>query len=91
MALRVRIVRLGPPLLVLAALADAATYLLLPLGAEANPLWQHQPSAAVLVKALVLAYILVVPLGRYAARVRWFGALAWSLGALTNLNVLLWR
>lgn len=76
-------------LLVLAALADTLTMLMLPAGAERNPLAAGSPLVAVVAKALLVALLLLVPLGRYARRVWLFGALAWAFGAVANVIVVL--
>ena len=73
-----------------AALADAATMLMLPVGAELNPLAAHYPALAVVAKGCVAALLLIAPLGPYARRVQMFGVIAWSIGALSNVLVL-WR
>lgn len=75
--------------LALAALADAVTFAHLPPGAELNPIAATWPVAAICAKALLVVLILGLPLGDYARRVRLFGAFAWSVGALSNLIVLL--
>jgi len=64
--------------------------LALPVGAELNPLAAHSPALAVVAKAAVLVFILAAPLGRYARRVRLFGAFVWTIGAVSNVLVL-WR
>ena len=71
-------------LLVLAALADTTTFLLLPPGAEANPIAATSPWLAILAKwALVVG--LLAWRHRYAFSLRAFGAVAWAVGAVTNL------
>ncbi len=76
--------------LVLAAFLDAATMLLLPVGAELNPLAAHSPALAIVAKAAVCIFILTAPLGRYARPVQLIGVLAWTAGAASNLLVI-WR
>lgn len=83
--------------LIAAQAADAITYLLLPPGAEANPLWAAQPvPEALLAKALVLLMVLLA--GALLAvnghpRLRdflWqFGALAGAFGFGGNVSALL--
>lgn len=74
--------------LTLAAIADALSYLLLPSGAEANPLWVTQPTWAVAAKAAGLVLVLALPLGRFRGHVYALGALLWAFGALSNLRVI---
>lgn len=76
------------PALVLAALADSLTFLLLPTGAELNPLAASNPYASLVAKFLLATILLAWP-WRYASRLRAIGAFAWSVGALSNLAVLL--
>ncbi|MEK0430289.1 MAG: hypothetical protein RL139_93 [Gemmatimonadota bacterium] len=57
---------------------------------ELNPLAAAFPAAAIVAKFLLVAAILALPLGQYATNVRMTGALAWSIGACSNLLVL-WR
>lgn len=63
--------------------------LLLPQGAELNPLAAHTPAIAIVAKLALLTFLLAAPLGRYARRVRVFGALAWTVGACSNIAVLM--
>lgn len=74
--------------LVLAAIADSLSYLLLPSGAEANPLWVAQPTWAVAAKAAVVLFLLVAPLGPLRGYVYALGALLWTVGAVSNLLAL---
>lgn len=64
--------------------------LLLPPGAEANPLAANYPGLAITAKALALAFILAAPLKGYARPVHAIAAAAWSVGFLSNVLVL-WR
>ena len=70
-----------------AALADVATMLMLPLGAELNPLAAQHPILAIAAKVGITALLLVWR-SIYADRVRRFGAIAWTVGAISNTWVL---
>lgn len=72
-----------------AALADSATFVLMGTAHELNPIAATFPAAAIVAKFLVVVAILALPLGQYAQNVRMTGALAWSIGALSNAAVLL--
>ena len=74
--------------LVGAAVADLSTFVLMGVEHEANPIVAGHPVAAIAAKA-VLAGLLVLWRGKYAAPVRAFGVLAWGFGTLTNVQVLL--
>lgn len=74
--------------LLVAAVADSITFVLLPVGAEANPLAAAFPLLALAAKALLVAFLLLWH-HRYAPRLRAIGAIAWSVGACSNLLVLL--
>jgi hypothetical protein len=75
--------------LLAAALADSLTFLLLPPGAELNPLAAAYPVPALVAKA-VLAIALALWPWRYALPVRLIGAAVWTVGAASNV-IVLWR
>ena len=78
-------------LLVGAAILDAATMLMLPQGSELNPFAASLPLIAVgakLIAASTIAYLYLHRV-RYFAGVTAFGTLAWSVGAASNLRVIL--
>jgi hypothetical protein len=78
-------------LLIGAAILDAATMLALPKGAELNPFAASLPLLAVgakLIAAGAIAYLYLHRV-RYFAGVATFGTLAWSVGAASNLRVIL--
>lgn len=62
--------------------------LLLPPGAELNPIAIANPPLAVIAKAALVVLILAAPLQQYRFRVVAFGVAAWSIGAASNLLVL---
>jgi len=70
-----------------AAILDTLTFLLLPPGAEANPLAAMYPYIAIPAKA-ALAVALVLWPWRYRRAVQICGAVAWSIGATSNVLVL---
>lgn len=55
---------------------------------ELNPIAATWPAAAIVAKFLLVVAILALPLGQYRANVMMTGALAWSLGALSNALVI---
>jgi len=61
--------------------------LMLPIGAELNPLAAHHPILAIAAKVGITALLLVWR-SIYADRVRRFGAIAWTFGAISNALVL---
>ncbi|MGA0069456.1 MAG: hypothetical protein ACO3PB_08385 [Miltoncostaeaceae bacterium] len=73
-----------------AALADSVTFLVMGVEHEANPIAAAFPAAAIAAKFLLVVAILALPLGQYATNVKVTGALAWALGAFTNVLVI-WR
>ena len=73
-----------------AALADAVTFTVMGVEHEANPIVVAFPAAAFVAKFLLVIAILALPLGQYATNVRMTGALAWTLGAISNALVI-WR
>jgi type III secretory pathway component EscT len=75
------------PALVVAALADSITFVLLPTGAEVNPIAASYPYASLVAKA-ALVVLLIAWHHRYARPLRAFGTVAWTLGALSNALVL---
>lgn len=79
-------------LLALAGLADAVTRLLLPPGAELNPVAASMPLLALVLKALLVVVLLAIALRGvpHFRTVAAFGAGAWLTGALYNLAVI-WR
>jgi len=72
-----------------AAILDTLTFLLLPPGAEANPIAAMYPYIAIPAKA-ALAVALVLWPWRYATAVRTVGTTVWAFGAAANLLVI-WR
>lgn len=74
--------------LILAALADAATFVVMGVAHEANPLAAAHPLLALAAKAS-LALALVLWPYRYRLSVQLVGAVAWTLGAASNVRVLL--
>ena len=76
--------------LVLAATLDAATMLLLPPGAELNPLAVANPPLAIVAKAALVVLILIAPLQQYRQAVIAIGITAWTAGFMSNALVL-WR
>lgn len=77
-------------LLVAAALADSLTMLLLPAGAERNPIASAAPVVALVLKALLTGLLLGFVLRRfpYSRLVGWVAVVAWTTGAISNLAVL---
>ena len=76
-------------LLILAAFADAATFILMGTAHELNPIARTYPEAAIAAKAALAALILIAPLQQYRRPVIAIGITAWTIGAITNLSVLL--
>jgi hypothetical protein len=74
--------------LVLAALADSITFLLMGTAHEANPIARTFPEVALAAKALLVLFVLCAPLGRYRGNVAAFGAGYFLAGALSNLVVM---
>ena len=75
-------------ILALAAAADSITFLLLPPGAELNPLAVASPPLAIAAKAALAALILIAPLQQYRRPVIAIGITAWTIGFASNLLVL---
>lgn len=75
--------------LVLAALADTATFALMGTAHELNPIAATWPGLAVIAKALTVAFVLRAPLREYRAAVAAFGAGAFTAGTLSNVLVLI--
>jgi hypothetical protein len=74
--------------LVLAAIVDTATFMLLPHGSELNPIAVLWPDWAILAKAALLVFVSKAPLGPYRTPVAAFGAGYFLAGALHNIAVL---
>lgn len=70
--------------LVLSALADTITFLVMGTAREANPIVAAWPIWSMLAKWVLVALLLAWR-SRYAPPIRAFGAAAWTVGALTNL------
>ena len=74
--------------LVVAALTDSLTFIAMGTAHELNPIAANFPGPAVAAKAALVVLILAAPLQRYRLPVMAFGAFAWTVGALSNLLVL---
>jgi hypothetical protein len=71
-----------------AAAADTLTFLVMGTAHELNPIAATFPAAAIVAKFLLVVAILSLPLAQYGQNVRIAGALAWSIGTLSNIAVL---
>lgn len=74
--------------LILAALADSLTFLVMGVAHEANPLVAAHPLLALAAKAALALALALWPY-RYRFPVQLVGAVAWSIGAASNLRVLM--
>lgn len=72
----------------LAGVADSLTFLAMGVANEANPIAAHSPLGAVAAKAFLVAFLLLWR-HRYAAPIRAFGVIAWTVGACSNALVLM--
>lgn len=73
--------------LALAGTLDGLTMLALPVGSELNPLAAAHPGIALVAKAALTVWLIGYH-GRYATSLRAFGAIAWTVGFLSNALVI---
>lgn len=79
--------RTSRALVAAAALADTLTFLLMGTASEANPIAAIAPVLSVLLKAALAGVLLLWP-WRYATQLRAIGAVAWAIGAATNIHAM---